>query len=156
MDVTVPETHDFFVTRRSRPHRRCFAQHWDVLGVIACGGSLGSLARYGLGLAIPSRMGGFPWSTLVVNVSGCLAIGGFMVAITEMFTAHRLLRPFMGIGVLGGYTTFSSYVIDTIGLAHAGHYRAAIGYSTVTVFGSLAAVFAGASGMRLIFRKART
>lgn len=156
MDVTVPGTHDAFSTSRSWQHRRWFTHHWDVLGVIAFGGALGTLARYGLGLTIPFRTDGFPWSTLVVNVSGCLAIGAFMAAITEMFTAHRLLRPFLGIGVLGGYTTFSSYVIDTIRLAHAGHYRAAVGYSMATLFGSLIAVLAGSSGIRSISRKART
>ncbi|MCP2306336.1 fluoride efflux transporter FluC [Actinokineospora globicatena] len=75
--------------------------------VVSAGGVIGALARYGAGTAWPS-----PWSTLVINVVGCLAMGCLMVVVVELRTPHPLVRPFLGIGVLGGFTTFSSYCAD--------------------------------------------
>ena len=56
--------------------------------------------------------GSFPWTTLLVNGVGCAVIGVFMVVITDVWAAHRLVRPFFGTGVLGGFTTFSTYAVD--------------------------------------------
>ncbi|GAA3042820.1 putative fluoride ion transporter CrcB 1 [Actinokineospora globicatena] len=75
--------------------------------MVSAGGVIGALARYGAGTAWPS-----PWSTLVINVVGCLAMGCLMVVVVELRTPHPLVRPFLGIGVLGGFTTFSSYCAD--------------------------------------------
>ena len=94
---------------------------WAVLGAIAAGGALGALGRYGLAVAWPHRPGRFPWATFVTNVSGCLLIGVLMVLVVEVWSAHRLLRPFLGVGVLGGYTTFSTFALDSdrlIGVVH--------------------------------------
>ncbi|TWD83178.1 CrcB protein [Kribbella amoyensis] len=82
-----------------------------ILGVIAAGGIAGSLARYGLAEAIPHSPGGFPWSTFVTNVAGCFAIGLLLARITPR--THSLLRPFLATGVLGGFTTFSTFAVDT-------------------------------------------
>ncbi|TDB97021.1 CrcB family protein, partial [Nonomuraea longispora] len=82
---------------------------WQVPAAIAAGGALGALARHGLQSAMPGGPADFPWATFWVNVSGCLLIGVLMVMITEVRRAHRLVRPFLGVGVLGGYTTFSTY-----------------------------------------------
>src|SRR4051794_22770193 len=82
---------------------------WPVLGAISAGGACGALARYAVAEAWPHAAGGFPVSTLLVNVSGCLLIGVLMVVVTEVAPERRLLRPFAGVGVLGGYTTFSTY-----------------------------------------------
>src|SRR5690348_233451 len=73
-----------------------------VLVAIAIGGGLGALARYGLSQLLPTRPGEFPWATFFTNVLGCLLIGVLMVLITERWTVHRLVRPFLGVGVLGG------------------------------------------------------
>ena len=83
-----------------------------MLGAIAVGGAIGSLARYGISLALPAPAHGFPWATFLTNVAGCLLIGVLMVLIAEVFTERRLLRPFLGVGVLGGFTTFSTYIVD--------------------------------------------
>ena len=98
--------------------RRCnLAGHpLEVLGAIAAGGVVGAEARYTLGLALPHAVGTWPWSTLLINVSGCLLIGVLMVVITELVKPHRLLRPFLGVGVLGGYTAFSTYAVDALSL----------------------------------------
>ena len=125
----------------------------DVLVAIAVGGVLGAEARYGVGLAIPHPAAGWPWSTLVVNVSGCVLIGVLMVVITELTTAHRLVRPFLGVGVLGGYTTFSTATLETLTLLDAGRPVAALGYVVVTPVLAVLACAAGAVATRRIGRR---
>lgn len=83
-----------------------------VLAAVALGGVIGACARYGVGLLRPLGPLAFPWSTLLVNVAGCAAMGVLMVLVTEVLTPHRLVRPFLGTGVLGGFTTFSTYAVD--------------------------------------------
>jgi CrcB protein len=121
-----------------------------VLVAIAVGGIIGAEARYGLGLAWPHATDGWPWSTLVINTSGCLLIGVLMVLITERFTPHPLLRPLVGVGVLGGYTTFSTFTVDIIALAVHGRPLVAIGYLLVTPVAALSAVWIGASITRRV------
>src|SRR4051794_13988189 len=74
------------------------AGHDAVLGVIAVGGAIGSLARYGAAAAWPHTVSAFPWATLLVNVSGCLLLGALMATL-ELRRAHRLVRPFVGTGI---------------------------------------------------------
>jgi CrcB protein len=122
----------------------------DVLGVIAVGGVVGAEARYGVGVELPHGVGGWPWSTLLINVSGCLLIGVLMVVITELVEPHRLVRPFLGVGVLGGYTTFSTYTVDTLSLAEAGRPGPALAYFVLTPVVALLACAAGAGATRLV------
>lgn len=89
----------------------------------------------------PTPPGGFPWTTLAVNVIGCAVIGLFMVVITDVWAAHRLVRPFFGTGVLGGFTTFSTYAVDIQGLVDSGHARTGMAYLGLTPLASLAAVW---------------
>ncbi|MET8990498.1 CrcB family protein [Nonomuraea wenchangensis] len=117
--------------------------HWPVLAAIAAGGALGALARHGLQSALPAPPDGFPWATFWVNVSGCLLIGVLMVVITEVRPAHRLVRPFLGVGVLGGYTTFSTYVADVRRVVEAGAPVVGLAYLAATMAVALAAVAAG-------------
>ncbi|MEV3982306.1 CrcB family protein [Nonomuraea sp. NPDC049758] len=114
-----------------------------TLAVIAAGGVLGALARYAVLTAFPVPPGGFAWPTLAVNVTGCLLIGLLMVAITEVWQAHPLTRPFLGVGVLGGFTTFSTSIADAHGALAAGQPRTALAYLAVTLVTALAAVFLG-------------
>src|SRR6185503_14775237 len=123
---------------------------WAVLGVVALGGAAGAVGRYGLSVGMPHRPGTFPWATFVTNVTGCLLIGILMVLITEVWTAHRLLRPFLGVGVLGGFTTFSTYAVEVRGLLASGNYPIAFGYLFGTVIAALAAVLVGVWGARLV------
>ncbi|MFI6920252.1 fluoride efflux transporter FluC [Nonomuraea spiralis] len=122
-----------------------------TLAVIAAGGVLGALARYAVLTAFPVPPGGFAWPTLAVNVSGCLLIGLLMVAITEIWQAHPLTRPFLGVGVLGGYTTFSTSIADAQGALAAGEPRTALAYLAVTLVTALAAVFLGQALGRGLF-----
>ncbi|GHE39629.1 CrcB family protein [Streptomyces sp. OfavH-34-F] len=122
--------------------------HYGVLAVIAAGGALGALARFEASRLWPTPAGAFPWTTLLVNAVGCLAIGVFLVAVTEIFTAHHLLRPFLATGVLGGFTTFSTYCVDIERLVDAGHAATALAYLATTAAAAMAAVGVGAFSTR--------
>ncbi|WTL51077.1 fluoride efflux transporter CrcB [Streptomyces sp. NBC_01497] len=135
----------------ARQRRESRRSHYAVVAVIAVGGALGALARFGAGRAWPTAAGSFPWTTLVVNTSGCLVIGVFLVTVTELWSAHRLLRPFLGTGVLGGYTTFSTYCVDIQRLVHGGHAGTALAYLAATAAAALAAVSAGVWTTRRIW-----
>jgi len=132
--------------------------HWPVVVSVSAGGVLGALARYGIGHAWPTATGGFPWATFVINVTGCLLIGALMVLVTDIFTKpkHRLLRPFLGVGVLGGYTTFSTYAVETRNLIAAGAPGTAALYLLATLAAALLAVIAGMTAARLVTWRATT
>ncbi len=120
-----------------------------MLGVISVGGVIGALARYQIGRWWPTPPSGFPAATLSINLLGCLVIGTFLVLITERITPHPLLRPFFGTGVLGGFTTFSTYALDVQTLLTHGRVGTGLLYAAVTAAGSVAAA---ASGMALTRR----
>ncbi|MEU1981953.1 fluoride efflux transporter CrcB [Nocardia sp. NPDC019395] len=124
-----------------------------VLAAVACGGGLGAGLRYWLALRIPARPGTIPWATLLANTIGCLAIGVLMVLITEVWSPHRLIRPFLGVGVLGGFTTFSSYSSEVRTLLGSGATGTALGYLGGTVVVCLSAVAAGTGTTRWIARR---
>ncbi|MFC9325918.1 fluoride efflux transporter CrcB [Kitasatospora sp. NPDC057015] len=128
--------------------------HWPAVGVVAAGGALGASARYAAGLWWPT--GGaeeFPWTTLLVNVAGCAVIGVFLVAVTEGRPVHPLVRPFFGTGVLGGFTTFSTYAVDVHRLLAEGRPGAGLAYLGLTLFAALAAVWAAAGLTRWLIRR---
>ncbi|MEU2782491.1 fluoride efflux transporter CrcB [Streptomyces sp. NPDC007110] len=124
-----------------------------VVAVVALGGALGATARYAASLAWPAGPGAFPWATLWVNVTGCAVIGVFMVLITERWPGHRLLRPFFGTGVLGGFTTFSTYAVDIRTLVDAGHPRTALAYLAATLAAALTAVWLASTATRHALRR---
>ncbi|NED96632.1 CrcB family protein [Phytoactinopolyspora alkaliphila] len=110
-----------------------------MLGAIAAGGALGAEVRYLVSLANADRPA-FPWTTAVENVSGCLLIGVLMAVLLELTSPHRLLRPFLGVGVLGGYTTFSAYAVDVRVLLADERALAALTYLVATPLLALVAV----------------
>jgi fluoride exporter len=128
---------------------------WPVLAAVSAGGVAGALARYGFGVAFPPAPAGFPWATFGVNVSGCLLIGVLMVLVADVWPTKRLLRPFLGTGLLGGYTTFSTYVVDIQHLLGAGAARTALVYLAGTLLAALAAVYAGITATRLTIDRIR-
>ncbi len=137
------------------PPRRRTRPPWSVISVVAAGGVLGAEARYGLTVLWPHGTAGFPWATFVTNVSGCFAIGVLMVLVTETWAAHPLLRPFLGTGVLGGYTTFSTYVVDIQRLVTAGRAGTGLLYLGTTLLAALTAGYAGIALTRLATRGRR-
>ncbi|MEU9713615.1 CrcB family protein [Streptomyces sp. NPDC047976] len=122
-----------------------------VLAAVAVGGALGASARYGLALLWPAAPGAFPWTTFWTNAAGCALIGVLMVLISEggRSAPHPLLRPFAGVGVLGGFTTFSTYAVDFSRLLDEGEAGTALAYAGLTVVAALGAVWAAASVARL-------
>jgi fluoride exporter len=123
-------------------------QPWDVIGVVAAGGSFGAVARYAIGVAWPTPAGGFPWAIFVVNALGCALIGVLMVLITEVWVVHRLIRPMLGTGVLGGFTTFSTYAVDIHNLVAADAAGTGLIYMVATPAAALAAVWAAVAVTR--------
>jgi CrcB protein len=121
----------------------------DVLAVIALGGGLGSVARYGLAQWWPTPAGGFPWATFGTNVLGSLALGALMVFVLDVWPPSRYRRPFLGVGVLGGFTTFSTYMLETRGLLSLRHFAVADAYALGSLIAGLAAVRTGAALVRL-------
>ncbi|GAB2491861.1 hypothetical protein GCM10027187_68370 [Streptosporangium sandarakinum] len=117
--------------------------HHAVLAFIAAGGAAGATARYGAGLLWPTPDGSFPWTTLGVNAVGCLLIGVLMAVLAAASAAPAWVRPFLGTGVLGGFTTFSTFSVDIQGLLLGGRPGVALAYLAVTPVAALIAVTAG-------------
>lgn len=130
--------------------RRVMVSRGDILAVIAAGGAIGSLARWGLSQALPHPATAFPWATFDANVSGCFGLGVLMVFVTEVWPPSRYVRPFLGVGVLGGYTTFSTYMLDTRALLLSRHAGLAGAYVVASLVGGMLAVWAGIAGVRLL------
>ena len=126
----------------------------DLLPVIAVGGALGSLARWGMAQVLPST--GFAWSTLLTNVIGCGLIGVLMALMVDRWSGTRYVRPFLGVGVLGGFTTFSTYELETRGLLAAGRPGLALAYLAGSVAAGLLAVTVGVVAGRAALRGRRT
>jgi CrcB protein len=135
---------------QARVRREARRRHLRVLAAVAAGGALGACARYEAALLWPTDRAGFPWTTLGVNAVGCLVIGVFLVMVTEVFTAPPLLRPFFGTGVLGGFTTFSTYCVDIERLVRADRAGIALVYLAATVVVALAAARIGMIAARLV------
>ncbi len=113
-----------------------------LLGV-AAGGALGSLLRFGIGRALPAAAGTIPWATLGINVLGSLALGALAGNALAQPEASPTLRAFVGVGLLGGFTTFSAFSLETITLAQsASPLRAAV-YMILSVTLAVAAAALG-------------
>ncbi len=119
-----------------------------VLLYIALGGALGSVLRYVLGGAIQRvTHAGFPYGTFAVNVIGCFLIGVLIKLFMNVEPAPSL-RAFLIVGFCGGFTTFSAFTSETIGLAEAGAYLKAAAYVLASVTLCLAATGAGLAAAR--------
>ena len=118
--------------------------------LIAVGGAAGSVLRYLIGGAV-QRMsaGGFPVGTMFVNVSGCFLIGILLRQFLNMQLSPEL-RAFLIVGFCGGFTTFSTFSAETVGLIEGGEYGRATGYVGLSVILCLAATFVGMTAIRLL------
>ena len=118
--------------------------------LIALGGAIGSVCRYGLG-GLVYRLSGsvFPWGTAAVNLVGSLVIG-FLWGVFERGAIGPNMRTFLFIGILGGFTTFSSYTLETFNLFREGETRLAITNMLVSNIVGVAAVFIGFAIFRYI------
>ncbi|MCB0878703.1 MAG: CrcB family protein [Thermoleophilia bacterium] len=117
-----------------------------ALLVVMLAGAVGVTLRYALGALITSRAGdGFPWSTLVINVAGAFAMGVLVAVLERSDIGGELTRPAIGIGLLGGFTTFSAFALETVSLVEDGYLARAAAYVGVTNVFGIGALVAGLS-----------
>jgi CrcB protein len=110
----------------------------------ALGGALGALARWGVAEALPSSPAGWPWATLLVNLTGCLLLGLLIAVVAVRLPEARWPRPFLAVGVLGGFTTFSAFAVEVVEQVDAGAALLAAAYDLASVVGGIGAVALGA------------
>jgi len=117
----------------------------DKLLFVAVGGAVGAMARYALGVQTLRMWGaGWPYGTFVANV-----VGGLLMGVLAGFLAHRgggdqeRLRLLLGVGVLGGFTTFSAFSLETALMIERRNYGQAFGYTLASVVLSVTALFLG-------------
>ena len=119
------------------------------------GSALGGGARLWVSTLAARGFGtGFPWGTLTANLVGCLLVGVLGALLAPPGRLHDLqeLRVFLVVGLLGGFTTFSAFSLETILLAQRGQWGAAVGYVLVSVFGGLLAATAAYAAMSAALR----
>lgn len=125
--------------------------HWLLVGI---GGALGSLGRFALQGRVQAAMAGtFPWGTLAVNLIGSALIGvlAAFLATLPFSRTESLVRACLGVGVLGGFTTFSSFAGENVALLRAGEWRLALAYVLASnVLGILLAAGAFAAARLLL------
>lgn len=115
-----------------------------MVAAVAVGGMAGASARFALLELWPPGPDDFPLTTLLINVVGCAVMGLFMT-VTDHVKRHHLLRPFFGTGVLGGFTTFSTFSGELEQLVGRGDARVALIYLVVTMVATLGGVAVGAA-----------
>lgn len=127
-------------------------RQWDITVAVIVGGIIGAEARYGLSVAVPHAAAGFPWSTVYINIIGCFCLGLLMSLLNQLSSPHRLVRPFVGIGILGGFTTFSTFCVDAERLIE--HHRAGLAglYVLSTLITAAAAIAAATIAAQLAGR----
>ena len=117
---------------------------------VAAGAAIGALLRWGTGMALNGWWAGFPLGTLLVNALGGLLIGAAMVWFAR--SPHELLRLLLVTGLLGGFTTFSSFSAESLGLIQRGDFGLALLHSAAHLLGALACTAIGFGLARLVLR----
>jgi CrcB protein len=121
-----------------------------ILGV-ALGGAIGASARYGLDRLIERRTTSvFPWSTFTINVTGCFVLGVVTAALVDRHHLPPWLRVGLVVGVIGGYTTFSTFIQEAFDVADIHHIGIAFAYVAASVGVGLAALYAGMLAGRVL------
>jgi len=120
-----------------------------VVVAVALGGALGASARYELSERFPAATGSFPWATFCINVSGSFVLGLVLTFVLERWPPTRYVRPFVAIGVLGAYTTFSTFSVETDLLIRNGHAMVGLVYVLASLVAGGASVYLGIVAGRL-------
>ena len=123
-------------------------------GLVALGGAAGAVARYQVGRALtvvlgPAAVTAFPWATLAVNVVGSLAMGLLAGWLARHGPTGEAVRLLLGVGVLGGFTTFSAFSLELMLLIERGQAASALAYGAISIFAGLSALYIGLIAMRL-------
>ncbi len=121
--------------------------------IVGLGGAIGSMARYGAGLAMPRPSDlSFPWSTFAVNMIGSFAIGCVMAALVSLQDVPRGLMLFLVVGILGGFTTFSAFSLETLRLIELRALGPAAVYVILSVTLGVVAAGIGVFGTQAVLR----
>lgn len=118
---------------------------------VMSGGAIGAAMRYGLSRAISVSGGGWPWSTFIANMLGGLLMGILAAWLVRGNGAAEPMRLFLGVGVLGGFTTFSAFSLEMAQMVQRGQGMMAAAYAAASVILALGAVFAGMMLARTIW-----
>ncbi|HTU94300.1 MAG TPA: fluoride efflux transporter CrcB [Solirubrobacteraceae bacterium] len=110
------------------------------LAAIFCGGIAGALVRTGLSRAFPDNPHTWPWAIFAVNVAGAFLLGYFVTRLTERLPTSAYRRPFLGTGVCGALTTFSTVQLELFKMVRVHEWGLAVGYAAATVLASFAAI----------------
>lgn len=122
-----------------------------TLAAIFVGGALGTLLRYLFEFHHPIGHGGFPWPTLTVNLTGSFVIGLILPLTEHVSHRYATVRPLLVVGLLGGWTTYSTLAVEATLLAKEGDVVTSLAYLAATVFGGIGLVFIGhGAGKRLV------
>ena len=113
------------------------------LGLVAAGGVVGALARYGLSDAFPVEPGRFPVTTFAINVAGAFMLGVLLEWLLKHRTIEHWARFLVGVGTLGAFTTFSTFATETVVLIRDGHVAIAAAYAVGSMVAGVAAVLLG-------------
>ncbi|MCF6199679.1 MAG: fluoride efflux transporter CrcB [Hyphomicrobiaceae bacterium] len=112
--------------------------------MVAMGGAIGSSLRYLVGVLATRLFGiNFPWGTMIVNITGSFMMGVLVTLLALRFSVSNEVRALLAIGVLGGFTTFSSFALDFVYLFEKKQYYTAMGYMSISVLCSVLALFLG-------------
>jgi CrcB protein len=124
---------------------------WTFILAVAAGGSLGSVARYLVGIGFGRLLGSkFPWGTLFINITGSLLIGIFAGLFALRWNLPQAVRIFLTVGICGGYTTFSTFSLDAFYLIERGEVAAAGAYMVASVVLSVGALIAAMQIVRML------
>lgn len=118
---------------------------------VAAGGAVGATLRHAVNqIAVHALGSGFPWGTLAINVAGSLIMGAFVGAFALFWDASQTFRLFLTVGVLGGFTTFSAFSLDSVLLLQKGQMAEAAFYILASVILSLGGLVAGMMLVRMV------
>jgi CrcB protein len=111
------------------------------LAAVFVGGAVGTIARAALGTLGVADPGRWPWPTFTVNIVGAFLLGYLVTRLLERLPLSRYRRPFLGTGLCGGLTTFSTMQVETLKMIEAHHYGLAAGYTAASIVAGLLAVY---------------
>ncbi|MCX7798825.1 MAG: fluoride efflux transporter CrcB [Fimbriimonadales bacterium] len=118
--------------------------------LVACGGAIGAALRYSVGGWLQGRMGAvFPWETMIINLSGSLLIG-LVLGLIQAFELPSHARLFLAIGILGGFTTYSTFAYETLVMFSQRRWLPAIFYMQFTAFGTVFCAWCGLVVARIL------
>jgi fluoride exporter len=127
------------------------ALNLQLITAVALGGAIGSVARYLVGIGSGKLFGiAFPWGTLIINIVGSFLIGVFVESFALRWDLPQVARVFLTVGICGGFTTFSTFSLDSYLLMDRGELWPAFAYMAGSVVLSIAGLFAGLQIVRAV------